>query len=296
MAGERIPLGVVPDAPVRVFDVGAMLEGAPRYGVLSGPVEIHAFEPNASERAKLQAAGLPWIIHPHCLGDGGRHTLHITRYPGCSSLLEPDPAILNLFCNIGTDGPEGNFAVVASEAVTTRRLDDFGLPPPDLMKLDIQGAELMVLENGRAALASCVAVEIETEFLPLYRGQPLFHDLAAFMHAQGFVLHKMLDVAGRCFRPVAGRTPDRPLSQVLWADSVFIRDPGRVAGMTRAALVTAATVMAEVYRSYDLAVFYLGEIDRRDGGTLAMDYLRALAGAGDLDRLYFNHRDEGDWA
>lgn len=285
-------LPVSPDDLVRIYDIGAMPEGTPRYTALTWASEVHAFEPAEEARDKIKASGMPWIIHPYCLGDGQVHPIHLTRYPGCSSLFEPDPDVLNLFSNIGTDGPNGNFAVIETQSVQTFRLDDLGLPLPHMMKLDVQGAELMILEHGLKALQSCVVIEMETEFLPLYRGQPLYHHIAAFMERQGFVLHKMLDVAGRCFRPVTGKALDRPLSQVLWCDSVFIRDPRQVGGMSDAELTIAATLMAEVYRSHDLVVFYLAELDRRHGSDLSMTYLRALASGGQIDRLYFTHRGE----
>ena len=94
----------------------------------------------------------------------------------------------------------------------------------DLIKIDIQGAELMALQNGTETVREALVIESEVEFVPLYEGQALFCDLQAFLREQGFVFHKFLDMAGRAFRPFLPPNPHAPLSQLLWADAIFVRD------------------------------------------------------------------------
>ena len=206
------------------------------------------------------------------LGDGGTAKVHLTRYPGCSSLLEPDPAVINLFETMGCE-EDGNFRVVRTEQVQTSRLDD--LPADiktDYIKIDIQGAELMVLQNGPRLLAKTLVVETEAEFIPLYRGQPLFGDLQCFLRDYGFVLHKFVDFGGRPFRPLRPRNMFAPISQAMWADAVFVRDFSRLDRYSDDDLIKAATILHVVYRSYDLAGVYLREFDRRQAGGLWQRY------------------------
>lgn len=272
-----------------------MPEGTPRYAPLleAGAATVDAFEPDPRSLARLQA-GAPagYRYHGVFLGDGNSHDFHATRYPGCSSLFDPDPAIINAFMTIGTEAGSGNFSVVGKTPVSTSRLDDVpGLAPPDLMKLDIQGAELMVLKNGVRTLAAAGVVEIEVEFLPLYRGQPLFGEVFSFMMEQGFVLHKLIDVAGRTLRPITGPNPFRALSQILWADAIFVRSYFDLTGWTEDALTAAAIVLADVYRSFDLVFLLAAELDRRRGGDLSRRLAAHLQAAGKLDRLYLNERE-----
>jgi FkbM family methyltransferase len=220
-----------PVPPIDILDIGAMLEeGGDHYDPLlaQGLARVTGFEPNPAEFARLVNRPGPYRYLPVFLGDGGTAKFHLTRYPGCSSLLEPDPAVINLFETMGCE-EDGNFRVVRTEQVQTSRLDD--LPADiktDYIKIDIQGAELMVLQNGPRLLAKTLVVETEAEFIPLYRGQPLFGDLQCFLRDYGFVLHKFVDFGGRPFRPLRSRNMFAPISQAMWADAVFVRDFSRL--------------------------------------------------------------------
>ena len=52
--------------------------------------------------------------------------------------------------------------------------------------MDIQGAELDVLQGGENVLSSVLAMVLEAEFVPLYKGQPLYGDLDAFLRRRDF--------------------------------------------------------------------------------------------------------------
>jgi FkbM family methyltransferase len=277
---------------VEVLDVGAMTEGQDCYAplVAQGLARVTGFEPNPEELARLRATRPKAFRYlPHVLGAGGPATFHLTRYPGCSSLYEPDPAVIDLFTAIGT-GEGDNFQVVRTERVETTRLDDVpDCPRADYVKLDVQGAELDVLRGGTAALADALVLDVEVEFVPLYKGQPLLGDVQSFLRERGFVLHKVIDVAGRAFRPLAlGDNPCAPISQMLWADAVFVRDFTALDRLTPPQLLKAATVLHDVYASYDLVHRLLAEYDRRQGTGLVGRYAAAVLNGRPLPTLYLN--------
>jgi hypothetical protein len=94
----------------------------------------------------------------------------------------------------------------------------------DFLKLDVQGAELLVLEGAVARLADILVVHVEVEFLPLYKNQPLFADIDAFLRAQGFAFHTMKPY-GRTFKPaILNNDIYAQLNQLIWADAVYVRD------------------------------------------------------------------------
>jgi len=265
---------------IGIVDVGAMLTDEPeRYRDLleMGLATLVGFEPNPEELAKLQKRRGPYRYLPLFLGDGGPATFNLTRYAGCSSLLEPDPRIIDLFHTFSATHPGGNFRVTHSSPVRTTRLDDIGDEiDVHLLKLDVQGGELDVLRHGTAKLAHALVIECEVEFVPLYKGQPLFGDVQVFLREQGFVVHKLLDVGGRAFRPFTAPNPFIPVSQILWADAVFVRDFSRLERYTDEGLLRAAAILDVVYGSYDLAAYLLAEHDRRKATLLFERYATSL--------------------
>ena len=264
---------------IRIVDIGAMSEGEDRYHALvgSGLAEVTGFEPNPEQYVQLAGRPGPYRYLPVFLGAGGPARFNITRYPGCASLLEPDPRFIDLFETIGCASPSGNFHVQRSELVETTRLDDLGPElGMDFLKIDVQGAELDILRNATAKLGQTVVIESEVEFLPIYKDQPLFGDIQCFLREQGFVLHKLIDVAGRPLKPFRPPNPFRPISQLLWADAIFVRDFVRLDTYADDGLLKAAAVLDVVYGSYDLVALLLAEHDRRRQGGLRPRYLESL--------------------
>ena len=76
------------------------------------------------------------------------------------------------------------------ETVITRRLDALAaeqkLPPPDIIKLDVQGAELDVLAGAGALLAHTSAIIAELSFLSYNDAAPLIADVIAGIDRLGF--------------------------------------------------------------------------------------------------------------
>ncbi|MBN8530421.1 MAG: FkbM family methyltransferase [Alphaproteobacteria bacterium] len=284
----------VPIPQIEVMDIGASaLDGESRYTILvhQGVARVTGFEPDETQFRILQEKKDPrYVYFPYFLGDGGKATFHIAAYPGCSSLYEADPAMIDLFQGIGAS-TGGNFTVVRTCEVDTKKLDDIAdVPPPDFIKLDIQGGELNVLKNATKALESAMVIEIETEFVPLYKNQPLFGDIQVLLREHGFVLHKMLDMAGRCFKPLLNNgNPYLPMSQLLWADSVFVKDFTKMDRYSPDQLLKTATILNDVYNSNDLALFFLNHYDKQTGSFFRRRYTTAMAD-GKMKPMFLNIR------
>jgi len=102
--------------------------------------------------------------------------------------------------------------------VTTvdRSVLDHKLRGPYLLKADVQGAELAVVEGAAATLAATELVVLEVSLFDFFLGAaPQLEDLVAAMGARGFVAW---DLFGMGYRPIDGA-----LAQV---DMAFVRRDG----------------------------------------------------------------------
>jgi FkbM family methyltransferase len=86
-------------------------------------------------------------------------------------------------------------------SITVRRLDDLmaeeSLPAPDILKIDVQGGEMLVLRGLGEHLAKVKVIQAETWFTRAYGPDtPLFHEIHQFLAAHQFVF---LDIGGRFY-------------------------------------------------------------------------------------------------
>jgi FkbM family methyltransferase len=227
------------ERPLVVIDVGCRDGDAAGWTRFGSNVHVIGFEPDVEECERLQAdydgPGRRTFVPVALGGHRGEALLHLTRFPQSSSLYEPN-----------TEAIERHPALTAHEeidrrTVTLTTLDEWieeaDAPAPDFIKLDIQGAELDVLRSSPRALETVRALELEVEFQPLYRDQPLFADVDAYLREQGFVLWRL---RGLRHLAVAGAAPDDILmgysvladqaelqptgGQLSWGDAVYVRD------------------------------------------------------------------------
>jgi len=181
--------------PLQCIDVGA--RGGPQnhWRRFAAVMQTDLFEPDAAAceaQAALKRPGESWF--PVALGGHtGMGKLHVLKKPSGSSLYPPNGPMLDRF------GPTSYGALDKVLDVPLMTLSDFidkyRRPFPNLLKLDVQGAELDILKATRAEhWSDLLAVQAEVEFVEFYRGQPLFHDVDAHMRAQGFVMFDLLPV------------------------------------------------------------------------------------------------------
>lgn len=253
--------------PVRltqVVDVGANpIDGDPPYKALlaSGGCSVVGFEPQPEALQHLLRAKGPYEHYlPTALGDGLVHTLNICRAPGMTSLFSPDPSTLALFEVMKSAGD-----VVEQVSVATTRLDDVrDIQHLDFLKMDVQGAELMILQNGRKKLESAVVAQLEVSFVTLYRNQPAFGDVDLEMRAQGFIPHCFAALKKWPIAPcVVGGDPCRPLNQLLEADLVYVKDFSRPENFSDEQLKHLAIISHACYGSWDLAIRSISILESR---------------------------------
>ena len=147
MSDELLSL-LSPARLTHVVDVGANpIDGAPPYKQMlsQGLCTVTGFEPQEQALAALNERKGPLETYlPHALGSGGQATLNICQYSGWTSLLQPSAAALAVFPQF-----QANAKVVAQMPVFTHKLDDIHeVRPFDLLKIDVQGAEMAVFQGA----------------------------------------------------------------------------------------------------------------------------------------------------
>jgi FkbM family methyltransferase len=96
--------------------------------------------------------------------------LNICSAEGMSSKFKPDSEMLKIFHPFDIWGQ-----VVSQQKVLTKTLDSISeIEQLDFLKIDIQGGELSVFQNGKKKLANTVVIRTEVSFIPLYEDQPTF--------------------------------------------------------------------------------------------------------------------------
>ncbi len=192
-----------------VLDVGANAgQYASELRAYGYPHEIVSFEPAPESLARLRrrAAFDPrWSVRAEAASNENA-TLQLGTADNFSSVLPQSDRLAQLF-------PDSIPTRVAP--VKACRLDAAGLDLPagrrTLLKLDVQGYELQVLDGATGILDAVAAVETELSVVPLYAGQGLLTDVASRLESAGFHL--------RSLDPVLR---DRTTGEFLQFDGLFV--------------------------------------------------------------------------
>jgi len=209
----------LPDRLTAIVDVGAAaIDTPPSYQSMfdAGLCSVIGFEPQTTlwPRDCKNRTILPDVI-----GDGAPALLRIFSSPGMASILAPEWSMLDVLSPRAAGGREWG-KHLHTEKVETRRLDDIAIIEHiDMLRMDAQGAELMILEGAGHKLAETVCVQTEVSFNTLYVGQPMFGDIHEFLTAKGFVFHTFTEFQVRTIGPSHGKG-----RHIIQADAVYVKD------------------------------------------------------------------------
>jgi FkbM family methyltransferase len=114
-------------------------------------------------------------------------------------------------CIVPADDPR------PAATLLTTALDDLTrntpFAAPDLIKFDLQGAELRASRGGLQTLEHAEVLQVELNVLPLINGAPIFSEVIAYFTSLGFRLYD--------FGDFMRRPSDRAL---WWLDGIFVRE------------------------------------------------------------------------
>ncbi|WP_029621016.1 FkbM family methyltransferase [Pseudorhizobium marinum] len=263
-------------SPIEIVDIGASLAEEPIYKniLTEGYGRVTGFEPNPAEIEKLNAQKKDYETYlPYFIGTGLDATFYETNWALTGSLFEPNEKLLNKFSNLGEAT-----TLVQKHSVQTHRLNNVSeITDIDLLKMDIQGSELNALRNGTEKLRHALVVQVEVEFVELYKGQPLFADVDIFLRHHGFQFHTFSGFGMRSFKPiVVDGNANVGLRQSIWSDAIYVRDWMDLSQVADEKLKKYAFIMHSCYGSYDLAHLVLSHLDTTVGSDYAPRYLAMI--------------------
>jgi FkbM family methyltransferase len=251
---------------ITLIDVGARWGANPPWNqVPSRYIKYVGFEPDAVECERLMTQfSSPTIkYYPIALGETrGSCNLNITREPGCTSTLQPNEDLLARFYY------SERWDVVKTASVSVSPLSDLIAKEsicPDVLKIDVQGAALGVLKGLGKSISDVLFVDVEVEFLEMYKGQPLFSDVDQYLRGQGFELVDMNKYYAR--RKILDLSHSSR-GQVLFSDAYYVRT-AKSLFETRSDLARKkrdlwkVIVTLCVYGQFDMALEYA--LDQRGG-------------------------------
>jgi FkbM family methyltransferase len=169
-----------------------------------GGKELHVFEPNPSA-ARICRKNLATFTSESHANIAIFNEVAITDrvgevqfYPVNASLSEnKDGGFASLF-QINPDYTKTRGRIVQDEVVVkATTLDEYfsDREQPDLLWIDVEGAELKVLRGAAAVLRNVTLVHIEVSFRPMQSGKPLFWEVSKYLSNCGFAFHSFIEVS-----------------------------------------------------------------------------------------------------
>jgi FkbM family methyltransferase len=160
----------------------------------------------------------------------GRSNLYVTSDPNCSSILEPNPNEMwqDFYFPEKTDYDFFEaLQIKRVDSVQVTTLDkilstNIEVPAPDFLSIDTQGSELDILKGSKNALDSIVGVQVEVEFIELYKEQPFFTDIHDYLLNMGF---QFMDIDFKRGSKVNLEISLRGKRPIIYGDALFLKRP-----------------------------------------------------------------------
>jgi hypothetical protein len=100
------------------------------------------------------------------------------------TVIESALADYNGKANISSDGLASKIGPQGEIEVGCRTIDSLGLPPPDVMKIDVEGAEVLLINGAEQTIHT----HRPLIFMSLHISIPTAHNLATRLESMGYMV------------------------------------------------------------------------------------------------------------
>lgn len=265
MTTRLVREGAFDNDSITIVDVGARGGIESHWRVFGTHLKAIGFEPDKNECNRLNALNDGVTYLPFALSrEGGVRELHIATHLASSSFYPNRREFIDRFTNQGMVKVQ---SVIKLDTVTlSDALRSAGVTKMDFIKLDVEGAELEVLEGAGQYIDGLIGVVSEVRFTRRLSGCPTFADFDGYCESHGLELYD-LDVYRHSrkalpypllydFRDQNNQATDGPTTQgqVLWGDALYFKDQPSL----------KAACMLEIFGLNDCAAETLISIGRHD--------------------------------
>lgn len=200
--------------PVVFVDIGAsggLEKQQELWNQMKKHLKLICFEPDERSDGEFSRTGL--------YKDRREMDFYLYKEKTKSSLLKPNTPFLSKFNEVS------RFKIEKTIKINVDTLDNQlaknNVKDVDYIKLDTQGSEFYILEGSKRILENSVfGLEIEMEFVPLYKDQPLFSDIDHFLRPFGF---QPFDMRTYHYKRKLGGNYGWKKGQMLYADTLYFR-------------------------------------------------------------------------
>lgn len=216
------------DNPLWIVDIGASGGIDPRWPKLTSSFKGILFEPDPREYEDLRSkAGKNLIVLNSALSDSvNTMNFNLCRKQEVSSVYLPNTKVLKKFPD--SERFEVNRTITLTTDTLNNQLRKNGISEIDFIKIDTQGHELPILSGSSDYIDKVVGLEIEVEFIELYKGQPLFYDVNHFTQKNGF---ELFDIRRYFWKRKEGIHTGRQKGQLIFGDALYFRTPENIMSM-----------------------------------------------------------------
>ena len=213
------------DNQLLLVDIGASGGIEKRWGEITSFFKCILFEPDPREFNLLKEINNEnLIVLNSALSDSSKEIqFNLCKKQMVSSVLLPNYDFLNKFPDVERFQVQKKISLKAD--TLNNQLKKVNINEVDFIKIDTQGYELPILEGSVEYLDSAIGLQIEVEFVELYKDQPLFDKVDSFMKSKNFTI---IDLQRHYWKRNGVGNIAKSKGQLIWGDALYFKSPEQI--------------------------------------------------------------------